>query len=157
MAFDDVRVYGYQDRATFRRHGVFQAAKIPERITPAFAPKPGQKLSRAARRRLKLKVQRAMKYAVDWHSGDLPIYARAMVLTDTALLVAGPPTFDEKQAVELLKTVPTDNAELPPVLAASDNCDDNVDVDYQETVDHGSQTYYRRTWTATDECGNVAT
>jgi hypothetical protein len=77
---------------------------------------------------------------------------------------------------------PTFDAEVPPYqvlvecgddlpdydVKASDNCDDNVEVTYKEspcddaTHNHGqTQGCYidciKRTWTATDDCGNTAT
>ena len=116
MAFDDTHVYGFRDRPTFRKHGLFQVAREPERIPPKVAAKPGQKLTREEKRRLKLRAQRAMKFAVDWHSDDVPIYARAMVLADNALFVAGPPRFDERAAMQLLGEVSTDDEALTPPL-----------------------------------------
>ena len=40
-----------------------------------------------------------------------------MVLADSALFAAGPPTFYETAARSLLKEVKTDDADLPPLLA----------------------------------------
>jgi len=44
-----------------------------------------------------------------------------------------------------------------PVLVATDNCDNNVDVDFKEIKEGNNPTSYRliRTWTATDSCGNL--
>ena len=43
----------------------------------------------------------------------------------------------------------------PAELSATDNCDDDVDVSFSETINAGECPYtITRTWTATDDCGN---
>ncbi|MEZ4950496.1 MAG: hypothetical protein R2784_14085 [Saprospiraceae bacterium] len=58
-------------------------------------------------------------------------------------------------------TVECDDVPSAPVtITATDNCDPQVDITMDETVQPlGCQNDFRliRTWTATDDCGNVAT
>ena len=67
------------------------------------------------------------------------------------------PTFDDCPSDVTLDC----NADLPapPTVTASDNCDDDVDVQLtSETFDeYACETVYHRTWTATDDCGNSRT
>jgi len=54
-------------------------------------------------------------------------------------------------------TVECDNVPTAPTMQAEDNCDDDVDVEYdQQRVDGSCPDGYQlvRTWTATDDCGN---
>ena len=47
---------------------------------------------------------------------------------------------------------------IPSCVAASDNCDSEVDISFLETTSAVSCSYeITRTWTATDNCGNIAT
>jgi gliding motility-associated-like protein/uncharacterized repeat protein (TIGR01451 family) len=49
---------------------------------------------------------------------------------------------------------------FPPVVQATDNCDTNVDVQFSEAAtgsgNCAGQPAYKRTWIATDNCGNTA-
>lgn len=56
-------------------------------------------------------------------------------------------------------TVNCDEIPYAATLTATDNCTNNVSIDYnQSTVANGCNDYYMiRTWTATDECGNTTT
>jgi len=48
----------------------------------------------------------------------------------------------------------------PTTVTATDNCDDNVEIDFEETRANGQcedSFTLVRTWTATDNCGNIAT
>jgi hypothetical protein len=54
-------------------------------------------------------------------------------------------------------TVACDNVPLPPVVSAFDACTGNADVIYSESTIGGGCFYQLiRTWTATDNCGNIA-
>jgi len=55
------------------------------------------------------------------------------------------------------EAIPT-NDEVP--VTATDNCDDNVELTYEETQVPGTclgAYNIVRTWTATDDCGNTST
>ena len=57
-------------------------------------------------------------------------------------------------------TVSCGSIPSPEILTASDNCDNNVDINYSEITSPGpcvDQYNIERTWTATDECGNFTT
>jgi hypothetical protein len=60
-------------------------------------------------------VRRIMKYEYDWHA-DVPLYPHAMLLTDTACWLAGPPRFAEDKTSEFLATSRTDRFALNPLL-----------------------------------------
>lgn len=70
----------------------------------------------------------------------------------------------EDNTPPVLEGVPDDvvvgpDGELPtlPTVTASDNCDDNVHIDFdQEVMTEDCGSVVKRTWTATDDCGNVA-
>jgi hypothetical protein len=51
-------------------------------------------------------------------------------------------------------TVSCDNIPAAPEVAATDNCDENVLVVFDEQVEDGCPYTITRTWTATDNCGN---
>ena len=56
-------------------------------------------------------------------------------------------------------TVECNQVPMPPTLTATDNCDADVEVSYEQTRTDGSclDSYtLTRTWTATDNCGNEA-
>jgi len=122
-AFDDSRVYGYQC-PKFRTPGLFAADKVPKRIEPQLPGTPRRKGAkgdrqadvRRARSRRKDRADRAMKFAYGWRS-DVGLYARAMVLANGTLFLAGPPRFDEAAAGKLLDTAGTHEAKLPAPLA----------------------------------------
>ncbi|MCP4580979.1 MAG: T9SS type A sorting domain-containing protein [candidate division Zixibacteria bacterium] len=66
-----------------------------------------------------------------------------------------PPVFD--QACPTNTTVECDNIPSAPTLTATDNCDPDPGVSFDETTTSGNcdQAYtLTRTWTATDACGN---
>jgi hypothetical protein len=101
LVFDDTTVYGFRREPDYfkwttsmERH-LFASAKAPEvvRIRPADK-RPGF----AASRPVELKI------ATEWTTG-IPLYARAMVLADRTLFVAGPPDIvDEGQTLERFGT-----------------------------------------------------
>ena len=51
-------------------------------------------------------------------------------------------------------TVDCEQIPAPPMVTATDGCDDDVDIVYAETVGGGCPYTITRTWTATDDCGN---
>ena len=65
------------------------------------------------------------------------------------------PSFNESLPTNI--TVDSNSIPTPPVLTASDNCDDNVDVIFSETlVGSNCDASYtiERNWSAEDDCGN---
>lgn len=65
------------------------------------------------------------------------------------------PIFD---FVPVNMTVECDSVPAAETLTASDNCDADVSVTFNEVMTSGTCTYYLyRTWTATDNCGNQTT
>lgn len=65
------------------------------------------------------------------------------------------PTFD---SIPPAITVECDAVPAADMLTASDNCDTDVEVTFNEVMTSGTCTYYLyRTWTATDNCGNQTT
>lgn len=48
------------------------------------------------------------------------------------------------------------NIPEPPVLTATDNCNANVVIQYQENIQSGGCPVITRLWTATDGCGNTS-
>ena len=68
------------------------------------------------------------------------------------------PTWDQAMPADV--TIECDNNLPIPTITASDNCDDDVMVDFTETSAPGvcvQATILTRTWTATDDCGNAIT
>jgi len=112
MAFDDQQVYYHQD-ATFRRPGLYAAAREPERIPPPPEKTPAGKKPKKKRR---YHNWSRMKFAPAWRQ-DIPLNARAMVLTGDRLFIAGPPRFDERAAYTHLRACRTDESTLSPLLA----------------------------------------
>ncbi len=54
-------------------------------------------------------------------------------------------------------TVSCDNIPAAVVLTATDNCDNTVVVNYNETIGTGCPYTITRTWDVTDDCGNTTT
>ena len=71
-------------------------------------------------------------------------------------------TFIDREAPVLMgvpanMTADCDNIPTPPVVSATDDCDTNPQVDFDESqVQNGCDVTITRTWTATDACGNVS-
>ncbi|MEZ5029801.1 MAG: hypothetical protein R2787_00200 [Saprospiraceae bacterium] len=89
--------------------------------------------------------------AID-NCGNAATHVQKVTVEDTT-----PPVFDNKPADI---TVECDNVPAPEVVTATDNCDLNVDVTYNQVKTDGScPDYYTltRTWIAIDNCGNAAT
>ena len=54
-------------------------------------------------------------------------------------------------------TVECDDIPQPPSVTVSDNCDDDIDITFQENQSGSAcNQVITRTWTATDNCGNTA-
>jgi uncharacterized repeat protein (TIGR01451 family) len=76
--------------------------------------------------------------------------------TDTTVEDTTDPVFDSCPADV---TVECDAVPAVPTLTATDNCDDSVDIGFNERqIDGNCPDSYQlvRTWTATDDCGNFA-
>jgi hypothetical protein len=78
--------------------------------------------------------------------GNYTIASQTITFVDTTS-----PTFDNMPADEV---VLCENPLEIPVVTASDVCDANVDVTYEEEIGEGCPYSIVRTWTATDDCGN---
>ncbi|MCH2199670.1 MAG: T9SS type A sorting domain-containing protein [Flavobacteriales bacterium] len=65
-----------------------------------------------------------------------------------------PPVFDSMPEDI---TVNCDEVTIAPSLTATDNCDDNVEITFDEVIGEGCPYTILRTWTAIDDCGNEAT
>ncbi len=53
--------------------------------------------------------------------------------------------------------VECDNVASAPLVTATDNCDEIVDVNFTQTATEGCPYTITRTWVATDDCGNSST
>ncbi len=65
------------------------------------------------------------------------------------------PVWDQTMPVDI--TVSCDDVPVIPIITASDNCDDDVYVSFDETREDGACAYnytLTRTWEAEDNCGN---
>jgi outer membrane protein assembly factor BamB len=90
LVFDDSRLYGFGRKPKYYRwttpieHHLFRTDKQPPAASQSASTRPGES-----------------KYLVTHHwSQDLPLFARAMLLADRTLFVAGPAdTLDEEQAL----------------------------------------------------------
>jgi len=60
-------------------------------------------------------IRKLTKYEYTWHN-EASLYPQAMLLTERAFFVAGPPRFNELRTTEFLNTSRTDRFELAPIL-----------------------------------------
>jgi outer membrane protein assembly factor BamB len=60
-------------------------------------------------------IRKMVKYEYTWQK-DVPLYAQAMLLTDTTFFIAGPARFDEQKTREHLSVNWTDRFHLNPLL-----------------------------------------
>jgi hypothetical protein len=98
MVFDEATVYGYGRKPQYYRwttpmeYQLFATAKQPEIVRPKAParPQPQKGAARPRRRRGRLGARPTGRIATDW-TQDVPVLARAMVLADRTLFVAGPP------------------------------------------------------------------
>ncbi len=81
--------------------------------------------------------------------GNVGTAQQVITVTDTT-----PPVF-EGQPEDA--TVNCEELGMAPTLTATDNCDDNVEVTFEEIIGDGCPYTVERIWTATDDCGNTAT
>jgi outer membrane protein assembly factor BamB len=130
MAFDDARVYGFEDATSRMGVGLYAAAKEPDRLGSSDAAKKGKKGKKAAKGEKAGKrqaapakeededaaVPKAATFAYQWRKA-VPLNVRAMVLSGDTLFVAGPERFDERATYAYLNATRTDEAKLPPLLA----------------------------------------
>ena len=80
------------------------------------------------------------------------------VVENTPPVLSGTPSDDE---IKVLCDVPPDPPELYTEVTATDNCDTDVEITFEETSTQKFDNSYEsvvytitRTWTATDDCGN---
>jgi hypothetical protein len=80
--------------------------------------------------------------------GNIAVATQTIVVTDNvAPTLAGVPND---------VTVDCDDVPNAPTVTATDNCDDNVPVSFNETEEgEGCETTIIRTWVAIDDCGNT--
>ena len=131
MAFDDTKVFGFDDATSKLGAGLFAAAKAPKLAgTPDVsrkAKKAAKQHDKTAKHADKSKSATAgdddadggklgANFAFDWRK-KIPVNVRAMVLSGDTLFVAGPERFDEDAVAAQLRTCRTDDAKLTPLLA----------------------------------------
>ncbi|MHC4352756.1 MAG: outer membrane protein assembly factor BamB family protein [Planctomycetota bacterium] len=104
LVFDDEMVYGYGRLWKYYRwttpleFSLFAAKKQPEIVQAGAERKPVKKNGK----RVGTRQVRVTRFVQDW-SDDISVQVTSMVLTDTALFVAGPPDMaDEEAAVKTL-------------------------------------------------------
>ena len=80
------------------------------------------------------------------------------MVENTPPVLSGTPSVDE---IDVLCDVPPDPPELYTEVTATDNCDTDVEITFEETSTQKFDNSYEsvvytitRTWTATDDCGN---
>jgi len=108
LVFDDSKIYGFGRKPKYYRwttpieHHLFAADRTPPARSQSADERPGES-----------------KYLVTHHwTKDLPLFARAMVLADETLFVAGPPdAIDEDQAFKRIHA-PETKARLADQVAA---------------------------------------
>ena len=104
LVFDDDNVYGYGRLWKYYRwttpleFHLFAAKKQPEIVNAGSEKKPIRK----GGKRVGSRTRPITRFVPDW-SDDISVQVNAMVLTDTALFVAGPPDVeDEEESVKTL-------------------------------------------------------
>jgi hypothetical protein len=126
MAFDDERVYAFDNAASRMGLSLFAATKPTTRTGDAASGKSA--MNRAGRKAAKqAKAAKSggeddeagpgiASYGSQWRK-DTPVNVRAMLLSGSTLFIAGPPRFDEQAALSALSSARTDDAKRPPILA----------------------------------------
>jgi hypothetical protein len=126
LAFDDTRVFGFDDATSKLGLSLFASAKEPK---SSGVPNVSRRALKAAKHENRDKTGTsggedddaargsvAANYASDWRK-KISLNARAMVLTGDTLFVAGPERFDEEAAAAQLGAHRVDEAKLSPLLA----------------------------------------
>ncbi len=86
-----------------------------------------------------------------WRATD--VCANSTVATQ--ILTVVDTTVPEIEAAPEDETVECDNIPTPVIITATDNCDDDPEITYEEVISQDECPYtLTRTWTATDDCGN---
>jgi hypothetical protein len=116
LTFDDSNVYGYKESHS-KVKARLQEAEPEEAITFSAARLPAVMTEKEVRESVPKNKQRTAyrsvrRYSYNWE-GEVPIMARAMVLTDEYLFSAGPEVFDNKKVADYFFTNRTDDADLP--------------------------------------------
>lgn len=101
-------------------------------------------------------TQAALHGGFESTGGDLQISIVRSPSTCDCPSDTTPPTITCPDDVALECNDPTD-PDHTGYPTASDDCDQEVDISYSDSMDGGCPIIITRTWTATDECGNTAT
>jgi hypothetical protein len=120
MVFNDAMVYGYGRKPEYYRwttpleYHLFAADKRPQSVTTTSRRTDGDRRGRRSKERPEPEPRRGgvgglptRRIEFRWTT-DIPILARAMVLADTTLFVAGPPDLiDENRTLSLFNSPET--------------------------------------------------
>jgi outer membrane protein assembly factor BamB len=126
MAFDDERVYAFDDVSSRMGLSLFAALKPTGRTSNPTVGKSvmNRRRARAGKKAMATKSSRKgdkssrgiASYASEWRK-NVPINVRAMLLSGSTLFVAGPQRFNEQAALAALASARTDDTKYPPILA----------------------------------------
>ena len=126
MAFDEARVFGFDDATSKLGLSLFAAGKEPKSTGALDVSRKAKKAAKHEKRNKTgtsggedddaVRGSLSAKFAFDWRK-TIGLNVRAMVLAGDTLFVAGPERFDEDAVAAELAACRTDDAKLSPLLA----------------------------------------